>query len=128
MKEYKDDLFYMCPGIDNSKYFYTTDDFPKLKLLERKSGLIRNELKNVITEFEFPIENLQEAWKNFWLISGDSWNAKNIKKCPQIYKLLRSIWVKREELFALLKPGSNIHPHKGTGNYVIRCQLPLLNS
>ena len=58
--------------------------------LERKAGLIRNELKNVITEFEKPgilflMENLQEAWKNFWLMSGDSWNAENIKN---VHKLI----------------------------------------
>ena len=66
MKEYKDDLFYMCPGIDNSKYFYTTKDFPKLRLLERKAGVIRQELKKVINQFEkpgilFPMENLQHS-------------------------------------------------------------------
>tara|TARA_B100000424_G_C22910762_1_gene484516 strand:+ start:60 stop:833 length:774 start_codon:yes stop_codon:yes gene_type:complete len=132
MKEYNDDLFYKCPGINNSKYFYSTKDFPRLKLLERKADIIRKELKTVINQFEkpgilFPMENLQECWKNFWFLSGDSWNPDNIKKCPETYKLLKKIGVKREALFAMLKPGSEIHPHKGTGNYVIRCQLPLLN-
>ena len=132
MNKHHDDMFYKYPGINNSKYFYTTEDFPKLQLLEREVNIIREELKTVINQFEkpgilFPVESLQECWKNFWLLSGDRWNPDNIKKCPETYKLLKKIDVKREALFAMLKPDSEISPHKGTGNHVIRCQLPLLN-
>lgn len=132
MEKYNKDLFHMCKGINNSKYFYSTNDFPKLKLLEENADVVRKELENVIKDFEspgilFPIEDLQENWKNFWLMSGDSWHPENIKKCPNTFNILNKIGVKREVLFALLKPGSKIDPHKGTGNYVIRCQLPLLN-
>lgn len=132
MREHRDDLFYICKDIDNSKYFYSLQDFPKLEIMEKSCDIIRKELRKVIKDFEspgvlFPQDDLQNTWKNFWLMNGNNWHPENIKKCPQTYQLLKKIGAKREALFALLKPGSEIKPHKGTGNYVIRCQMPLLN-
>ena len=72
---------------NEEKYFlYNNNCFPVL-------FVTISELKTVINQFEkpgilFPMENLQECWKNFWFLSGDSWNPDNIKKCPETYKLL----------------------------------------
>lgn len=132
MKEHREELFHKCNDIDNSKYFYSLQDFPDLEIIEKNCDIIRKELQYVINDFEspgvlFPQEELQNTWMNFWLLNGDNWHSENIKKCPHTFQLLKKIGAKREALFAMLKPGSEIKPHKGTGNYVIRCQLPLLN-
>lgn len=49
MKKHNDEIFYMCPGINNNKYFYNIKDFPRLKIIEKNANIIK---KNYLSQIK----------------------------------------------------------------------------
>ncbi len=116
----------------NEPYFFETEEFPWVKLLEENYSVIKKELENLIEKEKFhayfnsSIVNKKFSWKT---ISFMWWNLHfymNQKKCPETTKLLKQIPHLVSASFNLLESGANILPHCGDTNSIYRCHLGLI--
>ena len=133
LRKYHDVVFYRNPRIKNERPFYSMSQFPQLENLLKFLPTVRRECLALLRPSymqrvgaTLPLEQAQRGWEQLWLMQEDSWNRKICRMCPITWGLLRKIPCRREALISVLQPGASIYPHVGTGNCVLRVQVPLL--
>jgi len=105
--------------------------------IERDWRLIREELDQVLLR-KSELPNVQEitidaasisrdaGWKIFPLIAYGIRSPRNIRLCPQTWRLVRRIPGITTAMFSILEPGKRIPPHRGPYNGVLRLHLGLI--
>lgn len=115
--------------------FYDTTQLPWVKILEDNWEIMRDELMGLLasepdrlkpyhinTSMSFPPEH----WKVLGLYYWNLIMVENCKKCPRTVQLLRSIGGVTSFSISVLEPGSNINPHQGDTDAIIRCHVGLV--
>lgn len=120
-----------------SPSLYRTDVFPWTQALERNWHLIRGELERVL-ERKSELPNVQDitpdatsisrdsSWKIFPLVAYGIRAPRNIKLCPNTWRLVQAIPGLKTAMFSILEPGKHIPPHRGPYNGVLRLHLGLI--
>lgn len=112
--------------------FYDSADFPWIKHLEENWHVIRGELEALLAreqqrlkpyfiKLSFP----PKAWKTLGLYFWKYRNHRNCRDCPQTVRILESLPNMIGGSLSVLEPGSNINPHHGDTNAIIRIHLAL---
>ena len=122
---------------EGARTFFDTSSFPWVTQVETDWRQIRAELDVLLLQRE-RIPSFQEIsedqklltegndWKTFFLYGYGREVAKNVARCPQTAKLLRSIPGMKTAMFSILAPGKHIPPHRGLYKGVLRYHLGLL--
>lgn len=118
----------------NEPSFYNREDLPWVKTLEDNWELIRDEMVALMEEkpyrlrpyfinksMSFPPEKWKTMGLFFWKLTMHS----NCKKCPQTLRIMKSIPHLTSCSLSILEAGSNINPHQGDTDAIIRCHLGL---
>ena len=118
----------------NCPTFYDAKTLPWVKVLEDNWEVIRSELFALMhskpeqlqpyfinKSMSFPPRSWQTMGLYFWkfIMHG------NCRSCPQTVQILQSIPNVVSCSLSLLEPNSNINPHQGDTDAVIRCHLGL---
>lgn len=130
-------VWYSFSGVkadENQVGFYTTEDFDWVKTLESNYLIIKEELLNFIAKennqikpyFNKNLVTKKSMWRTsaflFW-----KWNFKNNQnKCPKTMNILSQIPNLISAYLSILEPGSEINPHRGDTNGIMRGHLPLV--
>jgi len=114
--------------------FYDPTTLPWVKILEENWKTIRDELFTLKDSnpdriqpyfinkgMSFPPQKWHTMGLYFWKFTMH----KNCRKCPETVKILRSIPNVVSASLSLLEANSNINPHQGDTDAVIRCHLGL---
>ncbi len=114
--------------------FYDPATLPWVKILEDNWVIIRDEmfaLKDsrpqrlqpyfINKSMSFPPKSWQTMGLYFWTFTMH----RNCRSCPQTVNILKSIPNLVSCSLSLLEPNSNINPHQGDTDAVIRCHLGL---
>jgi aspartyl/asparaginyl beta-hydroxylase (cupin superfamily) len=114
--------------------FYDTSQFPWVKILEDNWQVIRNELTSLIADdpkrlqpyyinksMAFPPNHWKTMGLYFWRFKIH----KNCRRCPKTVKILKQIPNLTAASLSILEPNSNINPHQGDTDAVIRGHLGL---
>lgn len=113
--------------------FYDTDDLAWTKELEDNWEIIAKEVSEFIANnqetikpyFNKELVSKAKSWKTFsfkvwgWSIS------KNLKKCPETAKVLSRIPNLSSASVSMLQPHTDIKPHRGDTNAIMRSHLAL---
>ena len=108
--------------------FYKTTDFDFTRDLEANWLLIKQELIQLQQEQFTPwIEKFLygQGWNVFGLYAFEKKIVNNCCLCPETTKIIESIPGMTTAGFSSLAPGTNIIPHVGYSNTVLRCHLGL---
>ena len=114
-------------------FFFDTNDFQWVKEIESKWHVIYEELMTLVKEHEsslLPYPNREmttklNKWKTFGFMFWTIKSRSNCKKCPETWKLLKTIPNLLAGSFSLLEAGTTIKPHQGDTNAIVRCHLGL---
>mgnify|MGYP000459735610 CR=1 FL=1 len=117
----------------NAPKYFNNGDFEWVKTIENQSEEIKKELLDFLTKdkelwpyFDKNIVSKKNSWKT---IPFAAWNVKfrkNQKEAPKTTKLLRSIPNLVSASFNLLDADSDILPHFGDTDGIMRCHLGLI--
>ena len=131
----KPDLWFEIHGerfTGSEPAFYDPADFPWIKNLEDNWLVIRAELEALLAERQDRLKpyfiNLSfppKTWKTMGLYFWKYRNHRNCRDCPQTVKILESLPNMTGGSLSILEPGSNINPHHGDTNAIIRIHLAL---
>ena len=117
--------------------FSTWKQFPWAKELEANSGIIRQELKQVLERVD-DLPNFQDIskrqsriandnrWKTYFFYAFGFKATKNCDRCPETTKLIEKIPGMKVAFFSILAPGKHIPRHRGKHKGVIRYHLGLI--
>ncbi|HEX6370736.1 MAG TPA: aspartyl/asparaginyl beta-hydroxylase domain-containing protein [Longimicrobium sp.] len=121
------------PGED--PFFYEREQFPWVKTLEDNWEAIRDEIQALLASGDrdrvkpyfnrmmvFPPRHWKTMGFYFW---GFRMHG-NCRRCPTITRVLESIPGMTAGSLSMLEPGSNINPHQGDTNAIIRSHLGLI--
>lgn len=119
------------PGED--PYFYDRESHPWVKTLEDNWEVIRDELDSLLNgdaERLQPYFHKGMVWppKHWKTLSFYFWgirNHRNCRGCPNIARILESIPGLTAGSLSVLEAGSNINPHQGDTNAIVRAHLGL---
>ncbi len=110
--------------------FYNPIDFNWVNGLEEKYEIIRDELKELVSdEFEFsnninpPNLSAPNSWTNLYFFNFLWKNNANCKKFPKTYEIISSIPGVILAGLTVLKSNSSVLPHTGETNTTIRCHF-----
>ena len=115
--------------------FYNREELLWTKILEDNWEVIRDELVGLM---EDDPERLQpykinksmsfppNHWKTMGLIFWNIKNHKNCRKCPETMRILKMLPSCTSASLSILESGSNINPHQGDTDAVIRCHMGLV--
>jgi len=133
----KDQIWYSFLGKrpeENQIGFYNTNKFAWVKTIESSASEIKEEIiryvdedsKRMIPYFNKDLVSKTSVWKTsafrFW-----NWNfKKNQKSCPKTMQVLEQIPNLISASVSILEPNSEIHPHRGDTNAIMRGHLPIL--
>lgn len=114
--------------------WFEREDFPWVRELERDWTTIRDELLALARRdgsrlgvyFNHAMAFPPKSWRTMGLLFW-SWRMHgNIRACPQTMAVLSRLPQVTSASLNALAPGSNINPHQGDTNAVIRIHLPLI--
>ena len=130
------------------RQFYERAEFPWIEALESRTGLIRDELLNLVRDGQAFQPYIQSSgnrpptdygglldsldWSAFYLIEASAPVTDNAARCPATMEALRAVPLSQAPgrtpsvLFSLLRPGARIPPHTGQLNTRLICHLPLI--
>ena len=116
-------------------FFYEREDLPWTKTLEENTEVIRREMLALLEQdakslkpyfinkaMSFPPRH----WKTMGLLFWNLRMHKNCARCPETTRILESIPNLTAGSLSVLEPGSNINPHQGDTDAIIRCHLGLV--
>lgn len=116
-------------------FFYEREDLPWTKTLEENAEVIRREMLALLEQdakslkpyfinkaMSFPPRH----WKTMGLLFWNLRMHKNCARCPETTRILESIPNLTAGSLSVLEPGSNINPHQGDTDAIIRCHLGLV--
>lgn len=115
--------------------FYDKSTLPWIKTLEDNWEVMRDELMALLESEPdrlkpYFINKTMAFPPNHWKTLGlYYWNLKiheNCVKCPKTVQLLRTIGGITSFSISVLEPGSNINPHQGDTDAIIRCHVGLV--
>lgn len=129
-------IWYMIHGgrfAGNEPYFYERQDFPWVETLERATPMILEELQALLHEDQ---ERLRPYFSRVMAFPPGQWKTlgfffwklklhDNCRRCPRITELLESIPHLTAGSLSVLEPKSNINPHQGDTNAIVRAHLGL---
>jgi len=114
--------------------FYNREELPWVQVLEDNWETIRDEVTELMQEkparlrpyfinksMSFP----PKKWKTMGLYFWKFTMHDNCRKCPETVKLMKQIPNLTSCSLSVLEPGSNINPHQGDTDAIIRCHLGL---
>jgi len=114
--------------------FYSTQQFPWVKILEDNWEIIRDELTTLVAEkpqrlqpyyinksMSFPPNHWKTMGLYFWRFTLH----KNCRRCPKTIEILKKIPNLTAASLSILEPNANINPHQGDTDAVIRGHLGL---
>jgi aspartyl/asparaginyl beta-hydroxylase (cupin superfamily) len=114
-------------------FFYDPKDFSWVKQLEENWSIIQEEAQALLKQhpnrlqpyfnqaLSFPPEHWKTLGFYFWKYKFDD----NCRECPRTVRILESIPNMTAGSLSVLEPGSNINPHYGDTNAIIRVHLGL---
>jgi len=115
-------------------FFYDRADLPWTKVLEDNAEVIRKEMLAFLEQdtrslkpyfinkaMSFPPRH----WKTMGLLFWNLRMHRNCRRCPETARILESIPNLTAGSLSVLEPGSNINPHQGDTDAIIRCHLGL---
>jgi aspartyl/asparaginyl beta-hydroxylase (cupin superfamily) len=119
--------------VGNEPFFYEPSDFPWVKQLEENWLAIRREIEALLEQHQ---DRLKPYFNRTMAFPPDRWKTlgfyywnyrlhKNCRACPQTVRLLESIPNMTAGSLSVLEPGTNINPHQGDTNAIIRVHLGL---
>ncbi|MBC7910627.1 MAG: aspartyl/asparaginyl beta-hydroxylase domain-containing protein [Pyrinomonadaceae bacterium] len=114
-------------------YFYDAAEFSWVKALEDNWLVIREEIQSLLERREerlkpYFIKSIvfpPKQWKTMGLYFWKYKLHRNCLDCPQTVRLLESIPHMTGGSLSVLEAGSNINPHQGDTNAIIRVHLGL---
>jgi beta-hydroxylase len=109
--------------------FLDTNDFPFTAILEANWKIIRQEYKQLSAELMMPWPEKQiynQGWEALGLWAFGHRFDDNCKRCPETAALVEQIPGLTMAGFSRLAPGTEIKPHVGYTNTVLRCHLGLI--
>jgi ornithine lipid ester-linked acyl 2-hydroxylase len=117
--------------------FYDNAVFPWATEIEREWLAIRTELEQVLTrkdelpgfhEISTDVATITQDrdWKTFFLCGYGMRADKNIKQCPETWRIVNKIPGLITAMFSILEPGKHIPHHRGPYNGVLRLHLGLI--
>lgn len=119
----------------NQPPFYDKTQLPWTKTLEDNWEIMRDELFALIEDSP---ERLQpyfinktmafppRHWKTMGLYYWKYKIHRNCRRCPETMKIIRRIPNLTSFSVSVLEPGSNINPHQGDTDAIIRCHVGLV--
>ncbi|MEL6221823.1 MAG: aspartyl/asparaginyl beta-hydroxylase domain-containing protein [Cyanobacteria bacterium J06627_8] len=117
--------------------FFSNDQFPWSYELEANWTVIRDELEGVFQHVQ-DLPNFQDimprqqrispddGWKTYYFCAFGFIAKKNCERCPETWKLLKTIPGLKVAFFSILSPGKVIPLHNGKHKGLIRYHLGLM--
>ncbi|OAN79406.1 hypothetical protein A8B78_11775 [Jannaschia sp. EhC01] len=114
--------------------WYDRDDFAWVEELENNWEVMRDELLALVNRdakrlgvyYNHAMVFPPKAWRTMGLLFW-TWRVHdNIRACPRTIEVLSRLPDVTSASLSALGPGSNINPHQGDTNAVIRIHLPLI--
>ena len=113
----------------NQRFYDYKQVFPFLEKFKHHNEYIKYDVLNIIKNDwkswpEKYLYNNEDGWKVFPFYGFNIWIDENCKKCPTIYKLLKTIPGLRTASLSRLRPDTKLIPHQGwaeLSNNVLRC-------
>ena len=113
--------------------FYDRGDFPWVKLLEDNWLTIREEIQALLERNERRLKPYfnktmvfpPARWKTLGFYFWSYRIHRNCRDCPQTARIVESIPNMTAVSLSVLEAGSNINPHQGDTNAIIRAHLGL---
>ena len=114
-------------------WFYDPADFPWVKLLEDNWLTIREEIQSLLARNERRLKPYFDKklvfpptkWKTLGFYFWSYRIHENCRDCPQTARIVESIPNMTAASLSVLEPGSNINPHQGDTNAIVRTHLGL---
>jgi len=125
---------FLIPGVP-AKPYYDSTDFAFTHRLEERYREVRGELQRLLDDQKDRFQaysgghgHVQPGWNNFYFYLFGKRVDDNCALCPKTAELLDSIprLEKTMAMFAALNPHSELPPHTGPANGILRVHLPLL--
>jgi len=93
--------------------FHSIDEFPQLKIIENRWGMIRDELitSNGFRELNAPHSSEAGGWKGMYLNNFGWLNRTNIQASPKLVSTLEQIPDVVFVAVSILEPGAKLDPH-----------------
>jgi aspartate beta-hydroxylase len=119
------------PGLTSSPW-HDTSKFEWVKDLEASTGVIRNEVMNIVRDrdgfkqYHYPGVGT-ESWQSLVFYKGGRRLEENCERCPETVKRIEALpgATLREAMISLLEPEAYIKPHRDSGNQLLTCHLGL---
>ncbi len=111
------------------KNFMGKDEFPWLDALEFYTDVIREECESVISEFKpWPEEEYHNGlWHVYGIYDYPFGRSEYQHKAHRTARIIKECVPNHGAAgFTLLKPGAEIHPHRGLIGAILRIHLPLI--
>ncbi len=116
---------------------YDRSVFPWTDVVEREWPAIRAELDRVLVrkdelpgfhELATDVATISHdrGWKTFLLAGYGFRSEKNIKRCPETWRICQNIPGLITVMYSILEPGKHLPPHRGPYNGVLRLHLGLI--
>jgi ornithine lipid ester-linked acyl 2-hydroxylase len=115
-------------------YFYDPEKFAWTKILEDNWEIIRDELIGLVEDTPDRLQPYKinksmsfppNHWKTMGLVFWKIKNHKNCRRCPETMRILKMLPGCTSASLSILEPHSNINPHQGDTDAVIRCHMGL---
>ena len=111
--------------------------FPWARVIEQEWRAIRTELDRVLMrkddlpgfhELSTDVSTIStdRGWKTFFLAGYGFRSEKNIKLCPETWRICQNIPGLITVMYSILEPGKYLPPHRGPYNGVLRLHLGLI--
>ena len=115
---------------------YDNAVFPWVVEIEREWRAIRAELDRVLLrkdelpgfhEIATDVATItrDRGWKTFFLVGFGVRSARNIRQCPETWRIVQKIPGLKTAMFSILEPGKHLPAHRGPYNGVLRLHLGL---
>jgi aspartyl/asparaginyl beta-hydroxylase (cupin superfamily) len=116
---------------------YDNSVFPWVTEVEREWRKIRSELDCVLSRrHDLPtIQSISgdakaitqdQGWKTFVLAGYAVRSERNIRECPETWRIAQTIPGLKTVMFSIFEPGKQLPPHRGAYNGVLRLHLGLI--
>ncbi|WP_338148130.1 ornithine lipid ester-linked acyl 2-hydroxylase OlsC [Neoroseomonas eburnea] len=111
--------------------------FPWAREIEKDWHLIRAELDPLLQrqqdlpsfhELSGDVKTISadSAWKTFFLTGYGLSSERNIRQCPETWRIVQRIPGLKTAMFSIFEPGKHLPPHRGPYNGVLRLHLGLI--
>ena len=116
---------------------YDAATFPWVAEIEREWPAMRAELDGVL-ERQAELPSFQtiatdvrtitkdDHWKTFFLVGFGVRSERNIARCPETWRIVRTIPGLKTAMFSIFEPGKHLPAHRGPYNGVLRFHLGLI--